>query len=61
MIASRSRRSDASCTTLVGLLLACIAVQGVLKTAAVVGLFFPLVILAVPLLDTSFVVLKRLK
>ena len=32
-----------------------------LKTAAVVALFFPLVILAVPILDTGFVVAKRIK
>ena len=37
------------------------AIQGVLKTAAVVALFFPLVILAVPALDATFVVAKRLK
>ena len=37
------------------------AIQGVLKTAAVVALFFPLVILAVPFLDTAFVVAKRIK
>jgi len=37
------------------------AIQGVLKTAAAVALFFPLVILAVPILDTGFVVAKRLK
>jgi UDP-GlcNAc:undecaprenyl-phosphate/decaprenyl-phosphate GlcNAc-1-phosphate transferase len=43
------------------LLLACIAIQGVLKTAAVVALFFPLVILAVPALDATFVVAKRIK
>ena len=48
-------------SNLLGLMLACIAVQGVLKTAAVVALVFPLVVLAVPILDTSFVVLKRLK
>src|SRR5215213_7431952 len=48
-------------SNLLGLLLACIAVKGVLKTAAVVALFFPLVILAVPILDTGFVVAKRLK
>ena len=48
-------------SNLLGLLLACIAIQGVLKTAAVVALFFPLVILAVPILDTSFVVAKRIK
>ena len=32
-----------------------------LKTAAVVALFFPLVILAVPALDATFVVAKRIK
>ncbi len=48
-------------SNLLGLLLACIAVQGVLKTAAVVALFFPLVILAVPALDAGFVIAKRLK
>ena len=46
---------------LLGLLLACVAIQGVLKTAAVVALAFPLVILAVPILDTGFVVAKRIK
>jgi UDP-GlcNAc:undecaprenyl-phosphate GlcNAc-1-phosphate transferase len=44
-----------------GFLLACVAVQGVLKTAATIALAGPLLVLAVPLLDTSFVVLKRLK
>jgi UDP-GlcNAc:undecaprenyl-phosphate GlcNAc-1-phosphate transferase len=48
-------------SNLLGLLLACVAIQGVLKTAAVVALFFPLVILAVPALDATFVVLKRIK
>jgi UDP-GlcNAc:undecaprenyl-phosphate/decaprenyl-phosphate GlcNAc-1-phosphate transferase len=48
-------------SNLLGLLLACVAIQGVLKTAAVVALVFPLVILAVPILDTAFVVAKRLK
>jgi UDP-GlcNAc:undecaprenyl-phosphate GlcNAc-1-phosphate transferase len=32
-----------------------------LKTNAVVALFFPLVVLAVPILDTGFVVAKRIK
>src|SRR5436190_705978 len=41
--------------------LACVAVQGVLKTAATIALVGPLLVLAVPILDTSFVVLKRLK
>ena len=44
-----------------GFLLACIAVQGVLKTAASLALIAPLLVVAVPILDTSFVVLKRLK
>ena len=48
-------------SNLLGLMLACIAVQGVLKTAAVVALVFPLVVLAVPILDTAFVVAKRFK
>jgi UDP-GlcNAc:undecaprenyl-phosphate/decaprenyl-phosphate GlcNAc-1-phosphate transferase len=48
-------------SNLLGLLLGCIAVEGVLKTAAVVALVFPLVILAVPILDTGFVVAKRVK
>jgi UDP-GlcNAc:undecaprenyl-phosphate/decaprenyl-phosphate GlcNAc-1-phosphate transferase len=46
---------------LLGLLLACVAIQGVLKTAAVVALVFPLLILAVPALDATFVVAKRIK
>lgn len=48
-------------SNLLGYLLACIAVQGLLKTAAAVALFFPLVVLAVPILDTGFVVAKRIK
>jgi UDP-GlcNAc:undecaprenyl-phosphate/decaprenyl-phosphate GlcNAc-1-phosphate transferase len=48
-------------SNLLGYLLGAIAVQGALKTNAVVALFFPLVILAVPILDTGFVVAKRIK
>src|SRR3954447_1719345 len=46
---------------LLGFVLAAISVQGLLKTAATVALFFPLLVLAVPIIDTSFVVAKRLK
>src|SRR4051795_2470445 len=46
---------------LLGFLLAGISVQGLLKTASTVALFFPLLVLAVPTLDTSFVLAKRLK
>ncbi|HVS29156.1 MAG TPA: MraY family glycosyltransferase, partial [Solirubrobacteraceae bacterium] len=48
-------------SNLLGLLLGCIAVQGEVKTNAVLALFFPLVVLAVPFLDTGFVVAKRIK
>src|SRR5881227_4069700 len=44
-----------------GFVLACVAVQGVVKTAATIALAGPLLVLAVPILDTSFVVAKRLK
>jgi UDP-GlcNAc:undecaprenyl-phosphate/decaprenyl-phosphate GlcNAc-1-phosphate transferase len=44
-----------------GFLLATLAVQGVMKTAATIALAAPLLVMAVPILDTSFVVLKRLK
>ena len=44
-----------------GFLLATLAVQGVLKTAAAIALVAPLLAIAVPVLDTSFVILKRLK
>ncbi len=44
-----------------GFVLATMAVQGVLKTAATIALAGPLLVMAIPILDTSFVVLKRLK
>jgi UDP-GlcNAc:undecaprenyl-phosphate GlcNAc-1-phosphate transferase len=44
-----------------GFTLATISVAGLLKTASTVVLFLPLVVLAVPIIDTSFVVAKRLK
>jgi UDP-GlcNAc:undecaprenyl-phosphate GlcNAc-1-phosphate transferase len=46
---------------LLGYTLATISVQGLLKTAALATLVLPLLVLAVPVLDTSFVVAKRLK
>jgi UDP-GlcNAc:undecaprenyl-phosphate GlcNAc-1-phosphate transferase len=44
-----------------GFLLAALSVQGLLKTASTVVLMLPLLVLAVPILDTSFVVARRLK
>jgi UDP-GlcNAc:undecaprenyl-phosphate GlcNAc-1-phosphate transferase len=46
---------------LLGFTLGALSVQGLLKTAAVATLLFPLLVLAVPIIDTSFVVAKRLK
>src|SRR5438034_10037323 len=51
----------ASGAMLLGFVLAALSVQGLLKTAAVATLLFPLLVLAVPIIDTSFVVAKRLK
>ncbi len=48
-------------SNLLGYLLGVIAVQGALKTNAVIALFLPLIVLTVPILDTGFVVAKRLK
>jgi UDP-GlcNAc:undecaprenyl-phosphate GlcNAc-1-phosphate transferase len=46
---------------LLGYLLGCVAVQGSLKTNALIALVGPLAILAVPFLDTGFVIARRLK
>jgi UDP-GlcNAc:undecaprenyl-phosphate GlcNAc-1-phosphate transferase len=46
---------------LLGYLLGVVAVIGSVKTGAVVTLVVPLIVLAVPFLDTGFVVAKRLK
>ncbi|HEU0246226.1 MAG TPA: MraY family glycosyltransferase, partial [Gaiellaceae bacterium] len=44
-----------------GFILAAVSIQGLLKTASTVVLLLPLLVLAVPIIDTSFVVAKRLK
>ncbi|MEX0850727.1 MAG: MraY family glycosyltransferase, partial [Gaiellaceae bacterium] len=44
-----------------GFILASVSIQGLLKTASTVVLLLPLLVLAVPIIDTSFVVAKRLK
>jgi UDP-GlcNAc:undecaprenyl-phosphate GlcNAc-1-phosphate transferase len=48
-------------SNLLGYLLGTIVIQGALKTNAVIALALPLVILAVPILDSSFVIAKRIK
>jgi UDP-GlcNAc:undecaprenyl-phosphate GlcNAc-1-phosphate transferase len=46
---------------LLGFALATISIQGLLKTAATVALFFPLFVLAIPIVDTGFVLARRLR
>ena len=48
-------------SNLLGYLLGAVAVQGALKTNAVIALILPLGVLAVPILDTGFVIAKRIK
>jgi UDP-GlcNAc:undecaprenyl-phosphate GlcNAc-1-phosphate transferase len=48
-------------SNLLGYLLGAVAVQGALKTNAVIALILPLLILAVPIVDTTFVIAKRIK
>jgi UDP-GlcNAc:undecaprenyl-phosphate GlcNAc-1-phosphate transferase len=48
-------------SNLLGLLLGSVAALGTVKTGALIALFLPLLVLAVPFLDTTFVVLKRMK
>ncbi len=48
-------------SNLLGLLMGVITVEAAVKTAAVVSFVLPLILLAVPFLDTTFVVLKRVK
>jgi UDP-GlcNAc:undecaprenyl-phosphate/decaprenyl-phosphate GlcNAc-1-phosphate transferase len=46
---------------LLGFTLAALSIQGLLKTASIFALFFPLFVLAIPILDTGFVIARRLK
>src|SRR3954453_11019792 len=48
-------------SNLLGLLMGVITVEAAVKTAAGVSFVLPLILLAVPFLDTTFVVLKRVK
>jgi UDP-GlcNAc:undecaprenyl-phosphate GlcNAc-1-phosphate transferase len=48
-------------SNLLGLLLGAVIVEGSLKTNALIALVGPLFVLAVPFLDTGFVVAKRIK
>jgi UDP-GlcNAc:undecaprenyl-phosphate/decaprenyl-phosphate GlcNAc-1-phosphate transferase len=48
-------------SNLLGLLMGCLTVQAAVKTQVVISFVLPLILLTVPFLDTTFVVLKRLK
>jgi UDP-GlcNAc:undecaprenyl-phosphate/decaprenyl-phosphate GlcNAc-1-phosphate transferase len=46
---------------LLGFVIAGVAVSGVMKSAAAIAVVAPLIVLAIPILDTSFVIMKRIK
>jgi UDP-GlcNAc:undecaprenyl-phosphate GlcNAc-1-phosphate transferase len=48
-------------SNLLGFLMGCLTVQAAVKTQVVISFVLPLILLTVPFLDTTFVVLKRLK
>jgi UDP-GlcNAc:undecaprenyl-phosphate/decaprenyl-phosphate GlcNAc-1-phosphate transferase len=48
-------------SNLLGLLMGCVTIEGAVKTPVVISFVLPLILLVVPFLDTTFVVLKRLK
>lgn len=43
-----------------GFVLACLAVMGTAKSAAVISLFVPIVILGIPIFDTFFAIIRRM-
>ncbi len=43
-----------------GFVLACIAIMGTAKSAALISLFIPIVILGIPIFDTFFAILRRI-
>jgi UDP-GlcNAc:undecaprenyl-phosphate GlcNAc-1-phosphate transferase len=57
---AKSFMGDAG-SNLLGLLIGVVTVEGAVKTQVVVSFVLPLILLAVPFLDTTFVVLKRMK
>ncbi|MGZ4202480.1 MAG: glycosyltransferase family 4 protein [Thermoleophilaceae bacterium] len=48
-------------SNLLGYLIGVVSIQGSLKTNALVAVVIPLIVLAVPFMDTTFVLLKRMK
>ncbi|MBO4897490.1 MAG: undecaprenyl/decaprenyl-phosphate alpha-N-acetylglucosaminyl 1-phosphate transferase [Clostridia bacterium] len=44
-----------------GFILSCVSIMGVFKAYAVISFFVPLIVLGLPLFDTGFVMLRRMK
>ncbi|MGR6837138.1 glycosyltransferase family 4 protein [Syntrophomonas erecta] len=47
-------------SNLLGFLLACLAILGTAKSAALISLFIPIVILGIPIFDTFFAIIRRI-
>lgn len=47
-------------STFLGFVLACISIQGVMKTSALISFALPILILGLPIFDTFFAILRRL-
>ncbi|MEA1961831.1 MAG: MraY family glycosyltransferase [Bacillota bacterium] len=43
-----------------GFVLGCLAIAGMAKSAAIISLFVPIVILGIPIFDTSFAIIRRI-
>lgn len=43
-----------------GFILACLAIMGTAKSAAIISLFIPIVILGIPIFDTFFAIIRRI-
>lgn len=47
-------------SNLLGFLLGCLAIMGTAKSAAIISLFVPIVILGIPIFDTFFAIVRRI-
>ena len=47
-------------SNLLGFILACLAIMGTAKSAALISLFIPIVILGIPIFDTFFAIIRRI-
>lgn len=47
-------------SNLLGFVLACLAIMGTTKSAALISLFIPIVILGIPIFDTFFAIIRRI-